>query len=423
MLDRVTPPKFKKVENINFIKAEQELLENKIPLYKINAGDQNLVRIEFIFKNVNWDASKPLQTSVVNAMLTEGTNSLTASEIVSKIDYYGAFLQTDSNMDYSSVSLYSLNKHLANTLPVLKDILTDSVFPEKELATFVKNQKQKLRVNLERNDFLARRAFNKLVFGNTLYGYSSEESDFDKLKREDLLDFFRKMYHPENCTIVIAGKVDTNTTQLINNLFGNWYSDASFTANNFEFKSSKGELVLVEKDEALQSAIRLGILTVNRTHSDYAGLQVLNTVLGGYFGSRLMANIREDKGYTYGIGSANVSYLQMGAFFIASEVGVDVCKNTLEEIQKEIQLLRTELVPEEELSLVKNYLMGSILGSLENAFSHAEKFKSIYFSGLDYDYYDKYIETIKTISAEELKYLANTYLNYEDFSKVVVGKI
>lgn len=422
MLDRVKQPEFRQVDKINFIKPEKQLLDNKIPVYTINAGDQNLVRVEFIFRNVNWNAQKPLLTYTANTMLTEGTNQLSASEIVSEIDYYGAFFQAEYTADYSAVSLFSLNKYLKNTLPVVKEVLTDSVFPEKELTTFIKNQKQKLKVNLEKNDFVARRTFNQLMFGNTLYGTTIEEKHYDELNREDLLSFFKKMYHPGNCTIIVSGKAGKEVVETLNDLFGDWTSQESFTENVFSFNVPLKQFRLVEKENALQSAIRLGIPTVNRKHPDYPGLQVLNTVLGGYFGSRLMANIREDKGYTYGIGSANVSYAQTGAFFIASEVGVNVCKNTLAEIEKEINLLKTVLIPDEELSLVRNYLMGSLLGSLENAFSHAEKFKSIYFLGLDYSYYDFYIKTIKNINSEELKQLANKYLNYDDFVKVVVGK-
>jgi len=172
----------------------------------------------------------------------------------------------------------------------------------------------------------------------------------------------------------------------------------------------------------LQSAIRMGKLSINRTHTDFPALQVLNCVLGGYFGSRLMANIREDKGYTYGIGSGIASLKQAGYFFLATEVGADVCANALTEIENEVNLLRTDLIQEEELALVRNYMLGSLLGSLENAFSHADKFKNIYFAGLDYNYYDNYIHTVKNISAEQLKAIANQYLNWDAITKVVVGK-
>ena len=361
--------------------------------------------------------------TATNTLLNDGTHSLNGAEIADKIDYYGAFFQTEYAYDHSSVTLFSLNKHLEHTLPIVKEVLSASNFPQKELETYINNQKQKLKVSLEKNDFLARKKFTEVLFGNTLYGYSADEKDFDTLKREDLLHYFESAYQPANCTIILSGKVNSSTLNSLEVLFGNWQSDKTFYPNEFNFNASKGKLHFTEKSDALQSAIRIGILTVNRKHVDYPGLLVLNTLLGGYFGSRLMANIREEKGYTYGIGSANASLNQAGYFVIASEVGTDVCTATLTEIEKEINILKTELVSDDELSLVRNYLMGSLLGSLENAFSHADKFKNIHFFGLGYDYYERYIHTIKTISAEELMALANKYLNFDDFYKVVVGKM
>lgn len=422
MLDRQTNPEFKEVEHINFIRAEKHQLDNKIPVFVINAGEQNLVRIEFIFKNVNWDPAKPLVTSATNTMLNDGTHALTGAEIASKIDYYGSFFQTEYGLDRSSVILFSLNKHLQHTLPIIKEVISDSNFPEKELQTFINNQKQKLKVSLEKNNFLARRAFNKVLFGDTLYGYAVQEEDYNQLKQKDLQDYFFKAYHPDNCTIIISGKVDDGILKLANNLFGSWENKEVFTPNQFHFNSDSEKYHFIEKPHSLQSAIRIGIPMVNRNHEDFPGLQVLNTLLGGFFGSRLMNNIREDKGYTYGIGSANASLEQSGYFFIASEVGADVRDSTLTEIEKEINILKTELIQKEELSLVKNYLMGSLLGSLENAFSHADKFKNIHFYNLDYEYFTNYINTIKTIEPEELLKLANKYWDFDEFYKVVVGK-
>lgn len=423
MLNRQITPQFKEVDHIEFINAEQFLLDNEIPVFIVNAGEQNLLRIEFIFKNVNWDASRPLVTSATNAMLNDGTHSLTGAQIASKIDYYGAFFQTEFGLDRSSVILYSLNKHLEHTLPIVKEVITGSNFPAKEFKTFITNQRQKLKVSLEKNDFIARRKFNQVLFGDTLYGYGVEEQDYELLKREHLQEYFSKSYHPKNCTIIISGKIDDSILQQLNKLFGSWKSDETFIANEFKFAINFQKEHYIERPQALQSAIRIGIPTGNRNHPDFPAMQVLNTVLGGYFGSRLMNNIREDKGYTYGIGSANASLEQSGYFFIASEVGTDVCAATLIEIEKEINRLKSELISPEELALVKNYLMGSLLGSLENAFSHADKFKNIYFYNLDYNYFTNYINTIKTIQAEELMNLANKYWDFNEFYKIVVGKL
>lgn len=423
MLDRTIAPAFGAINNINLIEPGHTVLPNGCNVYWFNSGDQELVRMEWIFGNLRFDATKPLLNMAVNTMLTEGTSTLTSSQIADKVDYYGAFLQAEYGYDHSIVTLYSLTRHLGSTLPVIFDILTDSQFPEKELDTFVRNQQQKLQVSLQKNDVLARRAFNKAVYGHTLYGQSGEAADYQQLNRADMLAHFKQMYQPNNCTLVIAGKVNEATLQQITGAFDNW-TNSSQPANTTQptVEPLTERFYFTEKPDALQSAIRMGLPMVNRKHPDFPALQVLNTVLGGYFGSRLMANIREDKGYTYGIGSGISSLKHAGAFFIATEVGADVCRNAVAEIEKEINLLKTELITEEELSLVRNYMLGSLLGSLENVFSHADKFKNIYFAGLTYDYYTHYTNIIKTVTADELLKLANQYWDFDQFYKVIIGK-
>ena len=178
----------------------------------------------------------------------------------------------------------------------------------------------------------------------------------------------------------------------------------------------------IERDNAIQSAIRIGRPMFNKTHPDYAGMQVLNTILGGYFGSRLMKNIREDKGFTYGIGSAAVSLLNEGYFFIASEVGAEVCEEALVEVYKEMEILCREPVPDEELQMVKNYMLGSFLKSIDGAFNLADRWKGIMFYNLGYDYYNRFINTVSAISSAEVMMLAQKYLSREDMCELVVGK-
>lgn len=421
MLDRTLAPESKKIEEIRFIKPSQQELSNGIPVFTINAGKQDLVRIEFIFQNVNWNPLKPLRALAVSHLINNGTAKLTAKEIADQVDYYGAFLQTEYGADQSIIKLYTLNKHLSSVLPILRHILTESIFPEKELSIFAQNQKQSLEVSLQKNDFLARKHFAHALFGNTPYGSNILPADYDALTRSDLQEYFHTAYTAKNCTIVAAGKFGQKEFDLLNGIFGSSLSKTSeFSINRFSFSSANIGLLPIKRPDAIQSAIRMGAVAITRDHADFPGFQVLNCVLGGYFGSRLMANIREDKGYTYGIGSAVVSMQDAGYFFIATEVGAEICKDALNEIEKEIDLLKSEIIPDEELELVRNFMLGSMLGSLENAFSHADKFKNVYFSGLDHSYYDKYIQTIKIITAEELRQLANKYLQTDSFTKVVV---
>lgn len=423
MLDRTITPEFNPIEHIKLIAPGHIKLENDCNLYCFNSGEQELVRIEWIFSNLRFDPAKPLLNIAVNTMLNDGTNSLTGAQIADAIDYYGAFLQVDYGFDHSQVTLYCLNKHLKHTLPVIKDILTQSIFPEKELNTFIRNQQQKLQVSLQKNDFLARRAFNKALFGGTMYGISPEVDDYAKIKRADLLEHFKVMYQPNNCTMIAAGKIDDDILKEITLHFdSDWTNNSIPDITQPDFVEAEQLFNYIEKPDALQSAIRLGTKLINRTHPDFPALQVVNTILGGYFGSRLMANIREDKGYTYGIGSGMSSMKYSGAIFIATEVGTDVTRQAMTEIEKEIKILQTELVSDGELSLVKNYMLGSLLGSLENVFSHADKFKNVYLSGLDFEYYDRYTEIIRNITAKDVLTLADQYLNFDQFYKVIVGK-
>lgn len=423
MLNRTLTPEFRQVNEINFLEPKNQALDNGIPVFTINAGKQNLIRIEFIFENVNYDKSKPLQAIAVNQLINNGTPTLSAKEIAEKVDYYGAFLQTEYGADQSSVKVYTLNKHLGSVLPILKSILTESIFPEQEIAIFVQNQKQSLQVSMQKNDYLARKHFAQEIFGESTYGASIEPEDYDAIRQQDLLDYFQAAYKPENCTIFAAGKFTGTEFQILNQNFGrNWENKLPSTINRFNFELKERKDVFIERPDAVQSAIRMGRLAINRSHADFPGFQVLNTLLGGYFGSRLMANIREDKGYTYGIGSAVVSLRDAGYFFIATEVGAEVCGNAIQEIELEIDLLKTQLVEEPELDLVRNYMLGSMLGSLENAFSHADKFKNLYYSKLDYSYYDTYIKIVKSITPEQIQQLANEYLKLEHFTQVIVGK-
>lgn len=424
MLNRTSSPAFKQVNEINFIAPAKQELDNGIPVYSFNAQDVELLRIEFIFNHVNWDARMPLQAVAVNSLINNGTQTRSAKEIADQVDYYGAFLQTEYGADQLVVTLYTLHKHLASVLPIVKDMLTDSVFPQQELDIYTQNQKQKLQVNLKKNDFLARKAFANELFGDSPYGSDITSADYEALRRDDLIAYFQAAFQVQNCTIIIAGKVDQNALQLIESSFGSSWSNHSLARiNEFTFSKPHPNKIRIARPEAVQNAIRMGKMAINRTHQDFAGFQVLNTVLGGYFGSRLMANIREDKGYTYGIGSGIASLKHAGYFFIATEVGADVCDAALLEIYKEIQLLRTETISEEELALVRNYMLGSLLGSLENIFSHADKFKNLLFAGLDYSYYTNYIQTVKNISVDEIKMLAERYLNPADFVEVVVGRL
>jgi predicted Zn-dependent peptidase len=327
--------------------------------------------------------------------------------------------------DSASVVLYTLNKHLKSTLPVLEDVIKNSAFPQEELTTYLTNKKQKFLVNNQKVANVARKHFAELIFGEKHpYGINVKESDFDTIKKQNLIDFYTQFYKANNCKIILAGKINEEVYPLLEERFGGseWLFSNDTSRAPVQIATAAQREQVIIKEGALQSAIRIGKVLFNKTHPDYNSLQVLNTVFGGYFGSRLMSNIREDKGYTYGIGSGLVSLKNSGYFFISTEVGVEVCSNAIKEIYMEMNRLRTELIPEDELTLVKNYMLGTFLRSVDGPFAMADRFKGILEYGLSYDYFDKYIATVKSISASQLLELAKVYFDKDSMIELVVGK-
>jgi zinc protease len=424
-LNRTTPPAYHPIKEASLIHASKTILANNIPLYTINAGSQELVKIEVIFNAGTCAQNKTLVASATNALMREGTTKYSSNEISEILDFYGAYLETNVEKFSAEFSLYSLNKHLHHVLPVLSSVIEEPNFPDKEFDLYVKNNLQKFKISQQKVDVIARNQFPSLIFGeNHPYGRYAKESDYTKLKNQDLIDFYNRFYKSKIAYILISGYVTNEIIETISNVFGKNKNQTHHINHDFFVASpSATKKVFIEKKDAIQSAIRIGRPLFSKSHPDYFGFQVLNTILGGYFGSRLMSNIREDKGYTYGIGSGLAPFKKGGMFFISTEVGVDVTKSALTEIYHEIKRLREEIIPEEELETVKNYILGIFLKSAEGPFAQAEKLKGVYDFNLDYNYYTNYFKAVQNVSPEVLQKLANKYLQEADLFELVVGNI
>lgn len=424
VLDRKIAPEFKQVNNIEFIHPDNYRLDNGITINSLSGGSQDILKIDFVFKAGQSQQTKPLIATATNFLMKEGTTKYNSKEIADGVDQYGAFLQSDVSFDSATFTLYSLSKHLDKVIPYFKSVICNPTFPEAEFKTYQLNAIEKFKINLEKVSFVGRKEFMCAVFGDeNPLGKNTSLSDYQNLKNEDIVQFYTDFYALENCEIIISGKIDQSIIGIINTHFGKEKTGNSKANGIVDFKTTQQQKLFIKKENALQSAIRIGRKLPNKLHPDYFGLQIFNTVLGGYFGSRLMKNIREDKGYTYGIGSGVASFLDGGYFYISTEVGSDVTKDALKEIYKEIAILRTEEISPEELELVKNYLLGKLLKSCDGPFNMASLFDNVHFYGLDYDFYNNYIKTIKEITPKTLLALGVKYFNLSDLTEVVVGKL
>lgn len=426
MTDRTIAPEFKTIDKVEVIKAEHDKLQNGIDLFSVNAGSQELIKLEFIFRAGMYHQPDPLIASAANSLLETGTRSFSANEISDGIDFYGSFIELGVGQDYACITLFSLNKYLNDSLKFIEEIIKYPAFSEEEFRILITNKKQKHQINSQKVSIIARRKFSELLFGETHpYGIDVHEKDFDRVNLKEIQEFYNKFYQSKNCTIVASGYLPKNLQETLNGFFGekDWGVNPEPIINaGIPLHTTNQQVHFFEREDAIQSAIRVGRILFNKTHPDYFHFQVLNTILGGYFGSRLMSNIREDKGFTYGIGSGLMSLVNTGYFFISTEVGAEVTTQALDEIYKEIKILREDLVSDSELETVKNYILGQFLRSVDGPFALSDKFKGIWEFGLDYSYFDKYFKAVQTVTPHQIRELANKYLQQEDLIECVVGK-
>lgn len=422
-LNRKQPPIIKDaVEfDLKLKPYEKHILNNGVEVYVIDAGAEDVLQLEWVFYAGNWFEKRNLVAASTNFLLKNGTSTKTAFQLNEHFEYYGSYLNRNCYNETATVSLHCLTKHLEVLLPVVKEMLTDAIFPEEEIKTYKQNMKQRLNVNLKKCDFVANRLIDAYLYGELHpYGRYTKFEDFDGITKEDVQEFYTQYYQDGRFVLFVAGKVPANLFELLNKNFGDLTNKPVHIADISSQPFSEKKYRVTNDAQGIQGAVRMGIHFPNRHHPDFIKAQVLNNVFGGFFGSRLMSNIREEKGYTYGIYSFLENHIQQSAWIISTEAGKDVCEATIAEVYKEMEILRNEPVDDEELLLVRNYMMGSILGDLDGPFHIINRWKNIILNDLDENYFYKQIDTIKKVSAKELQDLANKYLVSENFYELVV---
>jgi zinc protease len=402
---------------------DQFTLKNGIEVYAVNAGAEEVMQVEWVFWAGNWYEQKNHVAAATNFLLKNGTKGKSAFAINEQFDYYGASLGRACYNETATISLQTLSKHLGVLLPVVRELLTEASFPEEELQLYVQNSRQRLEVNLKKNDFVANRLIDEYVYGfDHPYGRYTRFEDLNSIRRDELVNFYEEYYQRGRCCIFVAGRLPVNLYEMLEAGFGDlpMHNRIAAPVVHKAVPAAQKQYRINNDPNGVQGAIRMARPFPNRHHPDFQGAQVLNTLFGGFFGARLMNNIREDKGYTYGIYSYLQNHIQQSAWMVSTEAGRDVCEATIAEVYKEMELLRTELVDEEELLLVRNYLIGTILGDLDGPFHIIGRWKNIILNDLKADFFYNTIDTIKQISAEEIQRLANEYLKPEDFYELVV---
>lgn len=424
ILDRRQSPEVYEISKINLPNIQELSLDNGIPVNLLSIGSQELLKLQFSFPAGSIYQSELLTALFTNDLIKEGSANYSSMEIAEKLDFYGAFIDARISRDRAYINVFTLNKYLDEVLRIVADFIINPSLTAKELKIITDKEKQSFLIKMQKVKTIAQRQFQQLIFGeNHPYGQLAMFSDYDKVDIENIRSFFKTNYQLKDWQLYVSGKVNDNTLLILNRYFGYQEIHGEVLQKIQVQPSDKVEsrYHFIEHKGAMQSALKMGQLTINRTHIDYPILSLTQTVLGGFFGSRLMQNIREDKGYTYGIGSGVMHFQQASVFAISSEIGGDVAEKAMAEVKKEMKLLRTEKVGAEELQLVKNYMAGSLLKSLNGPFALGEMMRMLKEYHLPEDYFTNYISRIQDASSEDVLRMAQEYLNENDMMSLLVG--
>lgn len=406
------------------VKVKEAIIKDSasgVPLHILQFDEYDVVRISFVFRAGVKYQTKPFMASATAGMLSEGGGDLLSRDISEIFDFYGIYYDQTVDRDYSVITLCALDRFISKGLDVLDKILTAPTFPEEEFSILKTKRKQSIAIQRSKIDFVARENFAKSLFGaNHHYGQSYSEDEYDNLSTDDIKSYHEKQYCRENLFVVMSGKFSQEYTDKIDSIISKLPKGEQAVLEVKELDTTKDKFI--QWKDANQSVIRIGRLLFTRSHPDFVPMQVLVTVLGGYFGSRLISNLREEKGYTYGIFAGLINLEEQGYMAISTEVECGVTDEAVKEIFFEIERLRTELIPATELNVVKSVMIGEIMRILDGPFGIADITIENVLTQRDNSYLHEQVKEIMTITPEQLLSMAQKYFNRDEFITLVVGE-
>ncbi len=419
MLDRTQAPPFARTTDFRLIQPIQITLANGARAWFVLGGSQNVCKIELLFPAGRWHEQIAGASYFTAQLLSKGTRSKSSFQIAQAFDILGTHIEINAGLDFISVSLYSLGKNLDASLRILVELLTESIFPAKELEQTKGIFLQNLRVNKEKTSFRSSVLFRAKAYGAAHpYGKELDEADVHSITQEHLVAHYERFL--KSATIIVSGNVSESQQRLITSVFDTLGHHTILNPDEPADHVNVEHLVQ-SKEGSIQASIRIGKPFFGRLHPDYSGAIFLNHILGGYFGSRLMKNIREDKGLTYGISSSISMALHGNHFVIGADVNLENVETAFTEIKNEMHRLRSELIGRDELETARNHFIGNLQLELTTSFAHADKIKNIILFSLPDDFYQTLINRIDTATADDLMTIANRHFHEDRLIEIAVG--
>jgi zinc protease len=428
VLDRTKPPKPGPPKDVQFPDYFDTTLPNGINVLVIENNKIPAVSVRMVFKDAGsfYDIDKYGLASLTAEMLTKGTTNRSATQIAEEIDFIGGSINAGSDWDGSYVSLSVLKKHLNTGIDILSDVAQNPVFADDELSRVKEQRLSSILQGKDDAGHLSDKKFNKVVYGSLPYSNPAEgtEESVKSISRADLLDFYKMNYYSGNLIIAFVGDITKEEAlKITEEKFSSLPKEGINRVNSYKFdeNGSANKVFIINKPGAVQSNLRVGHLGIPRNNPDFIAVTIMNTILGGYFGSRINYNLREKHGFTYGARSYFNPHLYSGDFSVDTDVRNEVTDTSVTLIIEELRRITTEEITDEELATVKNYMTGVFPLQLETANAVASRVINLKLYNLPKDYYSKYISTINALTKQDILNAAKKYIDPAKVTIVVSG--
>lgn len=424
ILDRSKQPEIQEIPFPSLLPIEKRELSNGVEMYVLRGGTQEIVEIDIITKSGTLFSERGFVARPTADLLGEGAGKYTSKDLASLFDFYGVMVSGSAGTVTSELTLVGLTKYMDKCLEGVEMMVKNPHFPQKELELYVETRRQKFLTQMQKTKYRASRLAKRALFSaDSRYSRVLELSDIESLNRDMLQAFHAKMYIPQGAKIIVSGLPDEALLRRIEQIFGDtWKGGNAIETNLMPSYSDDVKMIFDEYDAAKQNTIYMTTKMPTMNDPDCMYLDILNMVFGGYFGSRLMTNIREEKGLTYGISSSYSVNNLSGSHVICSNVKSDMYELVVDEIWKEMKKLCEQPICKEELDVVKNYIRGNFLQNFDNVLSVVESYKSLILTGKDMSYYRRRYDVLNNVTAEDLMRVAQKYYKQENYHVVISGK-
>ena len=423
MLDRTRPPKVHSIEGLHLPEVDKEILPNNSELYEINGGSQDVNHLMLIFDGGKADCRVGVTAQLAAELMREGAGQRTGGEVAEILDFNGAILRIATNGHHMTVSLLSMNNRTADVLPVLGDIINSPAFREQDFVSLRDKASRQMMLMQSRVDYLSGIGLNRLMMGsgNPMVGDDTPDSILS-ISLDEVRRFHNDVFAGRRCRAILAGRLTPEVRRMVRDFLSCSAGNDHFKSAYVPFEAAPPQIVKETLPGAMQASVSMGLHGPGRYTPDFVPARNAVTALGGYFGSRLMTSIREEKGLTYGIGAYILGYKEGSIITIGAQADRNYIDQVIEETAKELTLLATEPMKDEELHRLRQNLLSSLVEILDSPFSIADFYKSILPFGIDpREYFAERAALAETLTVDSILESSRKYFNPDLLRISVVG--